>query len=235
MNSTQLKFFVFVLMVLEHFCKIFQNIVPSDYANYAAYIGRIVAPVFWYLSIIGLQHTRNKQHYLIRLFTFSILMYLGNFLLSTTLTNLSHFQYNIQYNMFPTLFLGVLSCYLLDLSKQENNYLLYKLGSFLAFSLIFFTEGQFYAASTYLVFYFFKRKTALSIAYCLLCLCFFILLKISYQGQSFWNEGYQWMMVLALPFILIYNNKIGTYRLKYFFYAMYPLHIWIFFIINTRV
>ncbi len=31
--------------------------------------------------------------------------------------------------------------------------------------------------------------------------------------------------LLALPPILLYNGKRGNLRLKYFFYAFYPLHL----------
>lgn len=31
--------------------------------------------------------------------------------------------------------------------------------------------------------------------------------------------------LLALPLILLYNGKRGNLRLKYFFYAFYPLHL----------
>lgn len=37
-------------------------------------------------------------------------------------------------------------------------------------------------------------------------------------------ENYQWMMVFAIPFMLMYNNKKGKAH-KYFFYIGYPLHI----------
>ena len=33
------------------------------------------------------------------------------------------------------------------------------------------------------------------------------------------------MLVFCLPLIVLYNGKRGKYRLKYFFYAFYPLHL----------
>ncbi|WP_010094959.1 TraX family protein [Ornithinibacillus scapharcae] len=42
---------------------------------------------------------------------------------------------------------------------------------------------------------------------------------------------FQWMMVFALPFILLYNGKRGL-GLKYFFYVFYPTHIVILYLIG---
>lgn len=43
-------------------------------------------------------------------------------------------------------------------------------------------------------------------------------------------ENYQWMMLAALPILLLYNGKKGREH-KYFFYIFYPVHIVIFYII----
>src|SRR5690625_1114878 len=43
---------------------------------------------------------------------------------------------------------------------------------------------------------------------------------------------YQWMMIAALPFMLLYNRKKGI-GLKYFFYIFYPLHLIILFLLGA--
>lgn len=48
---------------------------------------------------------------------------------------------------------------------------------------------------------------------------------------SFPFADYQWMMIAALPLILLYNNKKGL-GLKFFFYIFYPTHIVILFLLG---
>lgn len=42
--------------------------------------------------------------------------------------------------------------------------------------------------------------------------------------------NYYWMIIFALPFILLYNGKKGS-GYKYFFYVYYPLHIYVLYFI----
>lgn len=44
-------------------------------------------------------------------------------------------------------------------------------------------------------------------------------------------DTFQWLMLLAIPFFLLYNGKKGKTN-KLFFYIFYPVHIWILFIIG---
>ncbi|MDR7811532.1 MAG: TraX family protein [Lacrimispora sp.] len=41
---------------------------------------------------------------------------------------------------------------------------------------------------------------------------------------------YQWMMILALPFMILFNHQKGK-GYKYFFYIFYPLHLTILYVI----
>lgn len=87
------------------------------------------------------------------------------------------------------------------------------------YSLIFVTLG--------IAFYFTKTNRSRSIiftAYCLICY-FGSMLQASVNLWPF-NEfsGYiQCLMILALPFIFLYNGKRGKEN-KIFFYIYYPLH-----------
>lgn len=49
-------------------------------------------------------------------------------------------------------------------------------------------------------------------------------MPVNYNAGTFWTINYQWMMIAAIPFFLLYNGKRGK-GFKYFFYWYYPLHI----------
>ncbi|WP_088106128.1 TraX family protein [Halalkalibacter urbisdiaboli] len=80
-----------------------------------------------------------------------------------------------------------------------------------------------------------KWKTA--IGYSLYCLTLFYLVRRwgwrpdGILPHLFGFADYQWMMIFALPLMLLYNGKKGI-GLKYFFYLFYPLHIVILFFIG---
>lgn len=41
----------------------------------------------------------------------------------------------------------------------------------------------------------------------------------------------QWLMILVIPFLWIYNGKKGK-GIKWFYYLFYPLHIWILYAVS---
>lgn len=51
-------------------------------------------------------------------------------------------------------------------------------------------------------------------------------------GGSLLFERYQWMMIFALPLFLVFNGEKGL-RVKYSFYAFYPAHIIILWLLSS--
>lgn len=58
--------------------------------------------------------------------------------------------------------------------------------------------------------------------------------RFAIYGTRFYEVvNYFWMVIFALPFILMYNGKKGK-GFKYFFYLFYPLHIYILYLMGNK-
>jgi len=85
-----------------------------------------------------------------------------------------------------------------------------------------------------------KKKSSLAIGYITFCIAEFIwaasAIWVATSGkvtiEMLFLYNYQWMMIFALPFILLYNGKKGK-GMKYLFYIFYPGHIVILFLIGN--
>ena len=57
-------------------------------------------------------------------------------------------------------------------------------------------------------------------------------LKVQLFGLVFTVQVFN---LLALPLLALYNGKVGTKRLKYFFYAFYPVHLGVIMVIEILI
>lgn len=225
-NGFQLKMIMAILMLVDHIGQFIPN-VPIWFR----YLGRIVAPIFFFMLVEGFIHTSNRQNYMKRLFTWGFIMLGGSWLLELILP----YEKSIPNNIFFSLATCFSLLYMIDLIKNaEDNKVKNKLTIYavaIGF-LALFTEASFIGIGMVLVFYFFREnKLALSILYIALS-SIFTLGNFTYENLFLIN--YQWMMVFSLPFILLYNGERGK-SLKYFFYGFYPSHIWVLYIISYYI
>ena len=125
--------------------------------------------------------------------------------------------------------------WLLELFRENKHKIYYLILAIvlLAASLIF--EGGVYLWPVLLIFYFgYHKPTAQSIGIFVWCLLLFIKAVMTgiqtktglYSALTFDSE---WMMISVLPFIWLYNGQRGkkSWITKYFFYIIYPAHLWI--------
>jgi len=102
-------------------------------------------------------------------------------------------------------------------------------------------EGSFYIVIMGIVLYFCKgSRKKLCLGYGLYCLGFLLLclppLFVGTLNISPWRylfcEAIQWLQVLSLPLMLLYNGQRGK-GYKYLFYGFYPLHITVLFYLGN--
>ncbi|EHJ01785.1 hypothetical protein CDLVIII_5303 [Clostridium sp. DL-VIII] len=80
-----------------------------------------------------------------------------------------------------------------------------------------------------------SNKKKLTIMYCLYSLFEFTstaLIGMTMSNLFFVN--YQWIMIITVPFLLLYNGEKGK-GLKFLFYIFYPLHIGVIFILSNII
>lgn len=228
MTSFILKCIAMISMLIDH-----TSIAYLGYTTLFNVIGRIAFPIFAFQISEGYIHTKNLKKYLLRLFCFAIISQVPFMLFNSTFTN------NFSFNIFGTLFVGLLAIWLYDkisnctfeLTKDKKfNLTINKIFGFIPAILLGIVsevccfDYGFWGVAIIFLFYFFKNdKLGMVIFYITACI-------IKY-GINIIIYGYHYLYILLcigtiLPiiFICLYNGKQGK-KIKYLLYAFYPVHL----------
>lgn len=235
MTSFHLKIIALITMFIDHIGYV---IFPNHF--WLRYIGRIAFPIYAFLISEGLKKTSN------------IKKYLKNLLILALISELFYdlcFNKNINFfyktNTVYTLFISSLSIYLYN--KNSDNiikYLSLLLG--LSISYILKTDYDILGVLLIFIFYFLHNKYEYLI-YGIIWVNIKYLSKISYILQYIFNKniylsniyiinslGLYLFTIVPFLIIMFYNNKKGN-SLKYIFYILYPLHLFILCIIKLFI
>lgn len=232
-NSFQIKLFMMLLMVLDHL-SIIPGFLPYELIAVFHFITRPVAIWFAFTLVEGYMHTHDRYAYCKRLFTFAGIMMIGNTMIMVTINP------ELMPN-FPNIILALaLSCLALILFYHDEGkitgippVLRTSTGILVLVFCTLFAEGSFIVPAVVFIFYHtYNKPKQRDIWLWGITLILFIpvLISVLTTGGSFFDlfytEGYA---VLVIPFIHMYNGKLGkkTKFTQYLFYVFYPLHIWI--------
>ncbi len=225
-------------MLLDHIWFSFPNMLPTWIHG----ITRCVAPMFGYFLIEGFYYTKNRFKYGLRLFLWSIFMFLGNIIINIIFIDKMITVHN---NIFFTLFISFIIILLFDYIKRVKNikkFILIFINIFFTIFGMIFTEGGICLIPFIIITYFFKQNfKKLFVGYIILSI---ILFTQSFYIYPTFKETFDMLMfnsdflfILVIPFILIYNGERGLNNKfsKYLFYVFYPLHLWILALIEFLV
>lgn len=221
LDTDTLKQKAIFCMVLDHVGKVF---FPDNI--FLAIIGRIAFPLFAYCLVVGCLYTHNVKRYLLRLGIFAVVSQpFYNMAFHPTWSQFWEEFFSL--NIFFTLLAGVLLVTaLMDIKKRWWMALI-------AIASEFFIGLDYglYGLILMSIFYLCRNKSWLS------ALLSFAYMCISGIGGDFVTIGpigldKQFFAVLALPPIYIRSPHAYPKINKYFFYAFYPAHLLIIFIIR---
>lgn len=254
LNAFQLKMIALICMVFDHIHYMLAGQLNIPF--WFGIIGRISAPIFIYITAYGMAFTRNRKRFMLRLYSASVLMAVGNMLVNEYLPHPNGNM--IINNIFATMFLitvyivsidmgikafkeksvkkGLISLLIfilpiltsilgMQLFSSTNVYLIR--AYFTLIPSILFVEGGFLMVILGVGFYCFRNsKKATAIYYTLFsAFVFYLMIGNGFNFVNLFTINYQWLMILALPFILSYNLDKGRTS-KWFFYVFYPAHVY---------
>lgn len=254
LSVTALKIIAIGAMFIDHFAAIVMSSLQAVYGQslesffgfqciivFLRLIGRIAFPIFAYLIVNGFYHTSDKKKYFIRLAIFAFISEpFFDFGVSGTWLEFGH------QNVFFTLALGLLAIWGYDnISRdQSKNFIS---GLFvLAIGLLaetMQTDYSFYGIMTIFIMYvFFDQFKRMSILVILLNFLLYGSQLVTWTSlaknfDSPYEMGLQVIYCLmcsaqlfslfALWILKFYNGTKGKAFNKYFFYAFYPVHLFL--------
>ena len=248
LNRSQLKNIALVFMVFDHVCAF----IFIRFWGIAHLTSRFVAPLFAWLMVDGFFHTKSRGKYCSRLWIAAILMQIED--------ELSHAifkEHGIPNNVFMTLAIGFSIIWLFELAKTSEDHrkkILLRIAAIvltllaMAMSIVHIPlpmgsylqfEGGIDLIPFILFSYFFhssKKKQAFAVLIYNLFMFFVVCGGFSsWQGFDMFCINSDWMSLLAIPFIFLYNGEEGrkTPFSKWFFYVFYPAHLWVIVILRT--
>ncbi len=182
-------------------------------------IGRISFPLFCFLLVQGFCHTHDIKKYALRLGIFALISEIPyDLAVSSTLVSFNH------QNIFFTLFIGLLTMYACrTIEDSENTQTTFKT----VFTVIIMVIGM-------------TAAELLNTDYGAIgVFCILILYLTRYNKSLQILSGclsslYQFPAPLAFLFVKHYNEKRGL-NIKYFFYAFYPVHLLLLYLISVGI
>lgn len=252
LNGLALKIIGLILMTIDHIGLFFLTTGSVEWIVLRT-IGRMAMPIFFFLGVEAVYHSRNPLRYALVLIGLGVLFDLTLYLSNGSLGNI-----------FTDLGIGALCGYLIK-SKDLKKLLLLPLPiAFSVLSVVFpkyiHTDYGVFGLSIYLLFIaayeltpliiktdprfkdidnemipqsypLFLKKALCSIFLFTIVCVFHLIYRMDSQNILIpFSFNIQSWCVLAIPFILLYNGKRGFSNkiTKYVFYAYYPLHILLF-------
>ena len=223
LTGNQLKAIALCSMTLDHLiCVIFPNYTTDLWILLCHALGRIAAPIFWFMVAEGYHHTHNLRKYLLRLFVFALVGHFAyNFAFGIPFVPFRTSVFNQTSVIWP-LFIGVIALWVRDregLKTWQKTVIVFVLAA-LAF------PGDWSSPAVIVILAFgrnrgnFKKQMLSMLLWIGVYAAVYIIFINPVYGLL------QMCVALAIPLLGSYNGQRGSFKgMKYFFYIYYPVHL----------
>lgn len=213
LTNNQLKVIAMVTMTVDHV-----GFLLFPRLLLLRYIGRLAFPIYAYMVAEGCSHTKSLPKYLGSMAIMALLCQLVAFVAQQTL----------QQCILVTFTLSIVLIMLLKLAREKPSAAMWTLfaaavaGVFIITQMLpqwlpntdFMVDYDFLGVMLPVCVYAAKDKRA-KLTVCAVCLA--LLAITGWSGQ--------WLALMALPLLALYNGSRGTWKLKWVFYLYYPAHL----------
>ncbi len=226
MSTFSLKILACITMLIDHITAAFVPVSSvigggSDLSFYmiGRLIGRIAFPIYCFLLVEGFYYTSSRRKYILRMFLFALISEIP-FDMAFNGFPKERFQDYMSYqNVMFTLFLGLVLMYFYEDIKMRylaQPVIFNTLGVLLILgtsmtSVLLKSDYQYTGILFVLVFYLFRGKKAWIAAGLAAVIVLF-------------SNRFEIFALAALVPIFLYNKEPGR-KVKYLFYAFYPVHL----------
>ena len=218
MNAFHIKILAIASMVASH-----TGIFLLPQYPILILLGNVAFPLFAWLIANGARHSRDLRHYVLRLFAFACISQ-GPFWLANTLIGSTPLYLNV----FFTLTLGLLAIMAIRGTGNRFLHVLAVAGCAVAAQAAnadYGAAGVFSIVASYLLF---DRIVHLALALAIILVALPLALPYAQRYAPGANLYFDhsvdpFALAAALGAIALYNGNEGP-KLKYLFYAFYPLH-----------
>lgn len=252
MSVFLLKIVAIICMVCDHI----RYVLPNANTEAMRLLGRIAFPIFAFLIVEGFVHTKDLKKYIMRLGLFAVLSEYP-FILFTIGCKI----YNeISLNVMFTLLCGVVVLFFYDkvkttflsLIKNDNSQnnmikrIILLFSYIVSIVLIGWIANELkmdygaFGIIIILLFYIFREKNILKNVLIASVFIISLLLKLFFEYNMNLSSlkyciPYMAGYICAAVILMQYNGKVGKYKMKYFFYLFYPVHMVVMYLIYKYI
>lgn len=226
LSGNALKIIAATSMLIDHI-----GVIIFPEVIFLRILGRLAFPIYAYMISEGCVYTKNKLRYFLSLFVLGFICQATYFI----------YGGGINLGVLITFSLSIVTIYALQYAKKQvfnqDASLIKRCLSLLPFfTLVYGTyllsknldmDYGFWGYTTPILISLFKMPKAapkwlknLDNRYISLVMLGIGLLLISLKSAPI-----EYFSLLSLPLLLFYSGKRGKYKMKYFFYVFYPLHL----------